>query len=656
MAKKKQNQKKNETKLSQPKGRPMLNWVGKKPLDYIKSFPAQLMEVYNPLKTSEPIENPTFNELEKNWQNLLFHGDNKEVLGYLLNNGFRGKVDLIYIDPPFDSGADYIRKIQLRGKEFKSKFLGEEYNVIEQTQYFDIWNNDGYLQFMYERLQLLKELLHEDGNILVQADDKRGHYLKIILDELFGSQNFINDIIWVKGREGGGGSLDNPPLPTEYQNIYLYAKNRKSRKWNPPKGAYKESTLSSLEKDNKGWFYTRGRMGRQPREWEVKAGVSKKTYVSDNPNETKEEVIKRLTSKDAKYVLIGDVWTKDIIKNSSTTSYPTEKPEQLLEIIVEAGSNSNNIVLDCFVGSGTTAAVAQKLGRRWIGCDINKGAIQTTSKRLQDVISNQIEELKKKDEQLFKEEEGKKHFSFATYKVNDYDLQLLHTEAIELAAEHIGIKRTKTDKFFDGLHGKNLVKIIDFNHPLSLYDLQLIQDELKKRPDEDRNITVVCLGKELGVEKWIEDHNRINPVNKIGIIELRTDSKYGKFLIHKPCEAKVTFKKEKDKVHIKIEDFISPTILERLNIDDESIFRVKIPDFRSMIDVVLIDNNYNGKVFNIALSDVPEKKNDLVKGKYEIELPKKKEPTIAVKIIDMLGEELLITKELKNIRNNSSKT
>jgi len=128
------------------------------------------------------------------------------------------------------------------------------------------------------------------------------------------------------------------------------------------------------------------------------------------------------------------------------------------------------------------------------------------------------------------------------------------------------------------------------------------------------------------------------------VTELRTDSKYGKFLIHEPCKAKIDIKRNKNKALIAIKDFISPSIIERLH-SDEHLFKVKIPDFRSMIDVVLIDKDYDGKVFNIFFSDVPEKKNDLVKGVYEIEIPKEK-VTIAIKIIDMLGEELLITKNI----------
>jgi hypothetical protein len=220
----------------------------------------------------------------------------------------------------------------------------------------------------------------------------------------------------------------------------------------------------------------------------------------------------------------------------------------------------------------------------------------------------------------------------------------LRTEAIELAIQHIGIQRIRTDSFFDGTLGKNLVKIIDFNHPFTLLDFQLVQDELKKRPNEDRNITVVCLGKELAIDPAIEEWNKKHPVNKIEVIELKTDKKYGNFLIHKPDKAKIKIERKDNKAIIEILDFISPTIIERLNIDT-ALFKVKIPDFRVMIDVVLIDTNYDGRAFHVVYSDVPEKKSDLIKGKYELEISKTK-TKIFIKIVDMLGEEIPIIKEI----------
>lgn len=618
-----QNQK---TKISAPKGRPMLNWVGKQPLDYIKSFPAQLIETFNPIKSplgrgvteGDGVGNLSFKSLEHNWQNLLFHGDNKEILGSLLNNGFRGKIDLIYIDPPFDSGADYIRKIELRGVKDKTKIEGEDYNYLEQTQYFDIWNQDGYLQFMYERLQLLSELLNQNGSIYLHNDWHKDHLLRCVLDEVFGSDYFRNEIIWYYEDKfaTGGKALDK-----NHDIIWHYSKGDKFT-GNQVRIDKPEKTKRALRKKVDG------------KTLNVLDENGSKIYVEYSDK------------------IIDDVWQIGrTISKDEYVDYPTQKKEDLITRLLEYGSNPNDIVLDCFIGSGTTAAVAQKLGRCWIGCDINKGAIQTTSKRLQNIILEQIEEEKKKHPGLFTEEspspsqgEGQRVRSFSHYKVNDYDLQLLRTEAIELAVQHIGIQRMKTDSFFEGVLGKTLVKIIDFNHPLTPLDVQLIQDELKKRPKEQRDITIVCLGKELSTEPLIDEYNKKHFVNKFQIIELRTDTKYGKFLIHQPAIAEVQLTKlsKVNKVKIEIINFISPSILERLNIDN-NLFKVKIPDFRSMIDVVLIDSNYNGKVFNIVYSDVPEKKNDLVEGKYEIEVPAKNSK-VAIKIIDMLGEEVLVVK------------
>lgn len=665
-----------QVKITPAKGRPMLTWVGKRPLSQVTAFPAQHIETFSPLPS--PGGRGVGGEGWTDWPDryprggLLFHGDNKEVLAHLLANGFRGKVKLIYIDPPFDSGADYVRRVRLRGATGAAQIEGEGYTLGEQIQYEDIWANDNYLQFMYERLLLLKELLAEDGNIFVQMDDRRLHYMKVMMDEVFGADNFVNDIVWHKGREGGASPSahgSRPRLPTEYQNLLLYARDASARKWRPPLGPYALSTVQQIKRDGKGWYYTRGRMTRTPTPEEEAVGAARKTYVCDDPSLSKEEVIRRITARGAKCVAIGNVWGHDIVQNSQQWNFPTEKPEGLVQICLEGATDPGDLVLDCFIGSGTTAAVAQKLGRRWIGCDINKGAIQTTAKRLQTIIQEQIAAQQARPPTLPLEEDRDDappepaQLSFTVWRVNDYDLQIQHNEAVNLACEHIGIQRTRTDPFFDGMLGRNLVKIIPFNHPLSPLDLDEIRRELEARPDEDRNITVVCLGKELAADAWIEDWNRLRKgekaVNRIEVIELRTDPKYGKFFEHKPASAKVNITRLPSpvgrgaggegrgaggEIHVEIEDFVSPAIIERLN-QQEGVLRPQIEDWRSMVDCVMIDPAYNGKVFNVALSDVPAKKDDLVSGTYCLPAPDG-ETTVAVKIIDMLGEEVLVTKHL----------
>jgi hypothetical protein len=313
------------------------------------------------------------------------------------------------------------------------------------------------------------------------------------------------------------------------------------------------------------------------------------------------------------------------------------------------GCPVEGLVLDCFVGSGTTAAVAQKLGRRWIAADINKGAIQTTSKRLQSIICEQIEAAAKPSQLELEggeaQEPAPAALSFSLYRVNDYDLQIQHNEAVNLAAELIGITRTKTDSFFDGTLGRRLVRIIPFNHPLTPLDLQLTADEVRKRKDEERDIVLICLGQELSIDDWLKDYNYQRPVNRVEIIELRTDQKYGRFLVHRPAQAQVSIGRDGDQIKVVIEDFLSPTIVERLDMD-MPVFKAKITDWRAMVNVVLIDPSYDGEVFNIALSDVPERKSDLVVGEYALPAPSKRKSTVAVKIIDMLGEEVLVVKSV----------
>ena len=288
------------------------------------------------------------------------------------------------------------------------------------------------------------------------------------------------------------------------------------------------------------------------------------------------------------------------------------------------------------------------MGRRWIGCDINKGAIQTTAKRLQNVMHEQAEAVggKAQGELVEKEDAQPKpaQLSFTTWRVNDYDLQIQHNEAVELACEHIGITRTRSDSFFDGRLGERLVKIVPFNHPLSPLDLEQIDDELKRRPGEERDVTVVCLGLELKARNWVEQHNKNRPVNRYHIIELRTDRKYGGFIKHEPLEATMNAQRAGDRLIVEVADVLSPTILQRLNMD-QGVFRANIDDWRAVVDCIMIDTDYDGEVFNIALSDIPEKKTDLVEGRYELPAPAEGS-TVAVKIIDMLGEELILTTEV----------
>ncbi len=648
--------KKREVAVTAAKGRPMLTWVGKRPLRRVTVFPAQLVEIFDPTGQAG------------GWQNVLFHGDNKDVLAWLLANGFRGKVDLIYIDPPFDSGADYVRKVQLRGVAGIAKIDGETYSLGEQIQYTDIWVNDNYLQFMYERMLLLKELLAQGGSIYLHSDAHRCHHLRLLMDEIFGEAAFRNQISWKRTSAHGGARRFG--AVTDF--IFFYGPTGTEGTWHE---LYQAITQEHKErhyrhKDERGLFalgeltapgITQGPSGEPWRGFDVRAIGRHWSNVPRELDRLDAEGYIYWPEKPGAWPRLKRYWEEhkgrpctdfwddlDPINmvGLEREDYPTQKPEQLVERMVLASSNPGDLVLDCFIGSGTTAAVAQNLGRRWIGCDINKGAIQTTAKRLQTIIQEQIEGSRQGSLPGAVTEDQPKPalLSFSVYRVNDYDLAIQHNEAVNLACEHLGVQRTRTDTYFDGTLGKKLAKIIPFGHPLTPLDLQELERELKSRAKEDRDIVVVCLGKEPAADSWLEDWNRHRPVNRIEVIELRTDKKYGKFFTHQPARARVDIRSAKGKIVVEVKDFISPTIIERLNID-QTLFKAQITDCRAMVDSVMIDTAYNGQVFNVAFSDVPERKGDLVSGLYELPAPSGP-TTVAVKITDMLGEEVVVTADL----------
>lgn len=623
--------------VTKAKGRPMLTWVGKKPLARVRAYPAQAIERFDATASQAmPLQEANWGDWPKDLPKggLLYHGDNKDVLAHLLANGFRGKIKLIYIDPPFDSGADYVRKVQLRGAKGTVKIDGEDYTLGEQVQYSDIWANDNYLQFMYERLLMLRELLSEDGSLYLHCDWHKVHQLRCLVEEVFGSENFRNEVIWAyPGREMHVTKKFN----AKHDNLLFVAKSDQARV-NMAAVALeydKDERVKNLRRkvetdpDGREWVLeTRGQAaGQEPY----------KRYL--------DEIL-----EDGR--ALNDVWS-DIQflrgNDPERVGYPTQKPPALLERIVNASSNPGDIVLDCFIGSGTTAAVAQLLGRRWIGCDINKGAIQTTAKRLQDVMADQAKSASIPQQGQLVEDgtpaQGPAQLAFATYRVNDYDLQIQHNEAVELACQHLGVTRTRTDTFFEGTQGGRLVKIVPFNHPLTPLDLEAVRNELKTRPTEERDVMVVCLGWQHDARAWLETYNRNRPVNKLHVVELRTDRKLGGIIKHEPLTAQISAKRTgkgaSAQLVVEVQDVVSPTIMQRLNLE-QGVFRAQITDWRAVVDCILIDPQYDGQVFNVELADVPARKQDLVMGQYELPAPPAGS-TVAVKIIDMLGEELVIT-------------
>lgn len=668
-------------KITAAKGRPMLTWVGKRPLSQVTAFPAQHVESFG-----TPVEDDRWDDWPTRYPQggLLFHGDNKEVLAHLLANGFRGKVSLIYIDPPFDSGADYVRRVQLRGARGTARLEGETYTLGEQIQYTDIWVNDNYLQFMYERLLLLRELLGEQGFIFLQCDHRKNHHLRCLLDEVFGADNFRNEIASRRGISSVQAQFTSiASLIPGYYTTLLYSRSADAKlpilrtgrvimqpgKWDTlwrnhdrPTMRYELCGVNPTEGQWR-WQETRGKKAEanyRVYEQRYASRVDIDAYLLDHQAATGELLDLVRLGPDGTvqcYIppqadrLANNVWM-DFPHIGSVSDYPTEKSEEMLKRVMGWAGTPGDIVLDCFAGSGTTAAVAQKLGRRWIACDINKGAVQTTAKRLQTIIESQKQDRAQQAPSLQLEEvevdAPPAQLGFTVWRVNDYDLAIQHNEAVNLACEHIGVERTRTDSYFDGVRGRKLVKIIPFGHALSPLDLEELKRELEARPDEDREITVVCLGKELAGDAWLEEWNRHRTgkeaVNRIEVIELRTDARYGKFMEHRPAVAEVSIRREGEQIVVEVEDLISPTILERLA-TQSGLAQPKIDDWRAMVDCVMIDPAHDGEVFNVAVADVPEGKTDYVTGCYELPAPPG-ETTVAVKIVDMLGEEVVVAEKV----------
>lgn len=685
--------------VAKAKGRPMLTWVGKRPLARVRAYPAQAIERFDATAGQAlPLQEAGWSDWPKDLPKggLLYHGDNKDVLAHLLANGFRGKVKLIYIDPPFDSGADYVRKVQLRGAKGTVKIDGEDYTLGEQVQYSDIWANDNYLQFMYERLLMLRELLAEGGALYIHCDWNKSHHLRCVLEEVFGADQFRNEIVWKRTTARSGSGTFN-----HIHDTILFATKGEKFTWRqqylPYSKDYIESNFKSgadgrlfretpitapgrrVGPSGSPWKGLDPAMIGRGRHWAVPE-VAKGLITSkeaENP-QTAFDALERIGRirwakdgdgrpnfiqflNDLPGVELQSIWTDFSALSSNaeeSEEYPTQKPEALLERLIESSSEPGDLVLDCFVGSGTTAAVAQRIGRRWIGCDINKGAIQTTAKRVQELMRSQATASVSsgQGELIGMPEEPSRtpsQLAFATYRVNDYDLQIQHNEAVELACQHLGVTRTRTDSFFEGTQGGRLVKIVPFNHPLTPLDLEAVRNELKTRPNEERDVMVVCLGWQHDARAWVETYNRNRPVNKLHVVELRTDRKLGGIIKHEPLTAQVIVNRTGEGADallmVEVRDLVSPTIMQRLNLE-QGVFRAQITDWRAVVDCILIDTQYDGQVFNVTLADVPERKQDLVIGRYELPAPPAGS-TVALKIIDMLGEELITSTKVSTAPN-----
>ncbi len=372
-------------------------------------LPFQTIEVIN-----EPREGTGSSRLfsghkKEGWRNKLIWGDNKLVMSSLLKE-YAGKINLIYIDPPFDVGTDFSIKIKVGDEEITKKP-----SILEEKAYNDSWGKgiNSYLQMMYERLVLMRELLTENGTIYIHLDWHVGHYVKVLMDEIFGKDNFINDIAW---RKRNIPNAQSKFFSQVYDNLFFYAKNKDSYIFNKIYLPLDEKQkLPYRYEDKKGKFRlvmleAQGRQATQGRKsFEWRGRIAKWLYSKGKLDEFYEngyiygDAQKGLSKKqyldEIEGILATNMWIdKDVapIQGGSEEflNYDTQKPSGLLERVIKASSNERDLIADFFCGSGTTGAVAERLGRRWIMCDLGRFAIHTSRKRLMEVQRKLKEESK----------------------------------------------------------------------------------------------------------------------------------------------------------------------------------------------------------------------------------------------------------------------
>ena len=562
-------------------GYPMLDWKGKRSFEFTQYFPAQLKETYG--------------EEVNGWHNKIYWGDNLQVMSHLLKT-YRGQVNLIYIDPPFDSKADYKKKIQLRGRMVKN-----DHTVFEEKQYMDIWTNDEYLQFMYERLILMRELLSEKGSLYLHCDWHKSHHLRLLLDEVFGEGNFVNEIIW----KYNWASTVKKKFSQKHDTIFWYAKSAEDWIFNldEMREPYTEKQLQGYKQDKDG-YYTLDSSG-------------KKWYAHP------------------KGQLPSDLFEIGIISRSAKerSGYPTQKPKTLLERIIKASSNPGDLVFDCFMGSGTTQVAAMELGRRFIGADINLGAVEITTKRLLEIQEN-IRQGKIDLQTEDTEKPENFYTGFEVYNVNYYDVFRNPVEAKALLIEALEIQQLPGGGIYDGEKDRRMVKIMPINRLATRADL----DELiagfdyrtfEKRQEQNplqpvEKLLLVCMGHESDLGSELK--KEMSPYNlDVEVMDILRDKSNLEF--KRETEAEIVCRDG----HLIIERFYPMNLLQKLSIQKENVEK-----WQELVESVKVDFNYDGAVMNPSVIDSPED-DKLVEGSYPIP---EDAGTIRVKITDLLSESL----------------
>ena len=593
------------------------------------------------------------------WMNRLVYGDNLLTMQALLAGdpqtglpSLRGKVDLIYIDPPFDSKADYRTKVVLPGLNLQQKPT-----VIEQFAYADTWEEGtiSYLKMIYKRLVLMKELLSDKGTICVHIDWHIDSYVKIMLDDIFGKDNFRDQIIWYYP---GGIKAVPHYFPRKHDCIYCYSKTNNYVFNNQRKGIEDNSLYSrwiKYSEDGETITYK-----NFPRTDKVKFDMYVKRFISQNKREPKDEdVIYRFEG-----ALVDDVWDDcpAVFRLlNEKTGYSTQKPASLLERIIKASSNEGDLVCDFFGGSGTTAAVAEKLGRRWITCDIGKPASLVMRKRFIDQEVNPFlyQSIGDYQKEAF-------HNNKKLRRVGDLSQVVLGLfGALPFSPEQV------SDRNFGYVKGtRNLVMV---DSPNRLTTAATVRRAVEAKAsllggDWDK---VIVLGwnfafdisqaiekyKNSNVEVLVIPPDLLDKLSKKGFKKLIADKTVRfsslQYLVVNPVEVTMNGNGE-DELDISLSNYVllSPDNIPLDDKDKENLQKMMEQDPLSLIEYWSIDPDYDGDTFRSTWQDYRENvdnDSDPLHCVYStrIAMPHKDERKVCVKAVDVFGFESQVILDVK---------
>ncbi|GAB6272643.1 MAG: site-specific DNA-methyltransferase [Smithella sp.] len=593
-----------------------LYWQGKKTEVERIVLPFQTIETINESRATREKEKKTGTDMFKGkaddiWRNRLIWGDNKYVMASLLAE-FAGKIDLIYIDPPFATGADFSVKMEIGDAEWT-----KEPSAIEDKAYRDTWGRglDSYLQMMYERLVLMRELLSDKGSIYIHLDWHVNSHIRLLLDEVFGRDNFRNEIIW--HYQAGTGPTN--AFAKKHDNIYFYTKN-KSNTFNQ---------IRLMVKDESIYPYTdaNGRLYR----------------MSGNNNAT------RYYADEGRKA--DDVWTWiDRRENNigqvfhalpEFLNFPTQKPEALLERIIKASSDEGDLVADFFCGSGTTGAVAEKLSRRWIMADLGRFAIHTTRKRLLGIEGCKpfvVQNLGKYERQYWQGVTFKKHSDeqIPLYEYIQFILRLYNAEPLS-GMLHL-----------HGRKGKRLVHIGAVDAPVTFAEIQEAVAETKKTGQDSLDI--------LGWEWEMGLHDVIEKAAKASGVHLRLFSiprdvmdqravEKGEITFYELAYLEVETQQDKQgRFFVALKDFAIPN----LDLIPPEVRKI-VKKWSDYIDYWAVDWDWNEDTFHNMWQSYrtrKERKLDLKSDGHAYETRGKH--LIMVKVIDIFGNDTTKVLEVKS--------